>query len=76
MNLMQLKANNILEISFNLPLRRVEPVEVVLFPKRLLVPVAVLPNKLVVEVGAAVEVLPKENAMPNNEICSFSKTII
>lgn len=45
----------------NLPLRSVEPVDAVLFPKRLLVPV--LPNKLVVDVGAAVEVLPNENAM-------------
>ena len=35
-------------------------------------PVAVLPNKLVVDVGAAVEALPKENAMPDNEIFPFN----
>ena len=36
--------------------------DAVLPPKRLLA-VPVLPNKLVVEVGAAVEVFPNENAM-------------
>ena len=52
----------ILKIT-NLPPRRDGVVPAVLVPKRLLA-VPVLPNKLVVEVGAAVEVFPNENAIP------------